>query len=440
MLFDVIDICSVVLEILIAISFFGEISNKKQIPSYMQEMICFAIAITQSLVIVNVEQQVVVTLLLFLEILCVSFLYKLTMAKRFICSIILMVLYALSEMVIGLALTMFADVSVQQFSGDIMYYLLGALVSKLIVFVLIKMVGLFSVKSEVKIPVYIYVPLLMLPLITFWVVYLLAEFTFQSQKESLLFLATIAALGLIFANMLVFYLFEYQIKIAEAKKQEQLLKQQLEYKVEYYKELSRRQQLTNKTMHDLKNQLFALSETLKNNTKEGADKIHNICEDILLPYALKFTGIESVDALLTAKVQLMKKNDIKFSHSIFISESNCLDILDFCVLLGNVMDNAIEANIKVPVQDRFISLNISQQQGYLSINVSNSVIENVKIGKAGIATTKKQKELHGFGLQSVKDIANKYDGNCTFKQYDNKFEVIIMLKNSARKDTEQVEK
>lgn len=93
------------------------------------------------------------------------------------------------------------------------------------------------------------------------------------------------------------------------------------------------------------------------------------------------------------------------------------------------MDNAIEANLNVPVQDRFISLNITQQQDYLSINVSNPVMELVKIGKSGIATTKKHKELHGFGLQSVKEIANKYNGNCTFRQSEGIFEVIIMLKN-----------
>ena len=130
--------------------------------------------------------------------------------------------------------------------------------------------------------------------------------------KALLLISTIAAIGLIMANMLVFYLFEYQIKTAETKKREHLLNRQLKHTVEYYRKFSYRQQITNKTIHDLKNQVFALSETLKNNPQQGMDKIHNICEDILLTYSLKFTGIESVDALLTAKVQIMENNEIEF--------------------------------------------------------------------------------------------------------------------------------
>ena len=130
--------------------------------------------------------------------------------------------------------------------------------------------------------------------------------------KALLLISTIAAIGLIMANMLVFYLFEYQIKTAETKQREHLLNRQLKHTVEYYRKLSYRQQITNKTIHDLKNQVFALSETLKNNPQQGMDKIHNICEDILLTYSLKFTGIESVDALLTAKVQIMENNEIEF--------------------------------------------------------------------------------------------------------------------------------
>lgn len=429
-LFDVINIFGVVLEILVAISFFDEVSDKKQIPAYRGEGVCLAFIMMQSIVIVHVKQQAFVTIILFFMILGISFIYKLTMSKRILFSIMIMILYLLSEMVIGLVLTQLANVSVEQLSQDVLYYMQGAVMSKLMVFVIIKIIAFYSIKSEAKIAGYIYVPLMVLPMVTFLVVYVLAEYTFPSQDKMLLILSTVAAAGLILANMLIFYLFEYQIKMTEAEKRQQLLKQQLEDKVEYYKELSRRQQITNKTMHDLKNQLFGLAEALKKNPQEGTDKIYNMCKDILLPHSLQFTGMEGVDALITTKIQLMEKRSIKFSHSIFMSENNDVDILDLCVLLGNLMDNAMEANEKVPMEDRFISLKIVQQKDYLSINVSNAIVEYVKIGQAGIATTKNQKELHGFGLPSIKAIADKYNGNYIFRQNENEFEAIIMLKTT----------
>ena len=303
----------------------------------------------------------------------------------------------------------------------------GALISKLIMFVIIKIVGLFSIKSEVKISGGIYTLLMTLPVATGMVVYVLAEFAYESMATSLLAMSTIAAILLIAANILVFYLFEHHIKLTDSRNKEQLIKQQLEYNVNYYKELAHRQQITNKTMHDLKNQLFALREILKENPKDGTERINDICEDVLASYSLRFTGIEAVDALITSKVQTMEEHGIKFSHSIYISTENTLDVFDLCVLLGNLLDNAIEANQKVEIKDRYISLNIIQQFDFLSINIRNAVNENVKIDKTGIATTKKNKELHGFGLQSVKEIVNKYNGNYTFRQQQNNFETIIMV-------------
>lgn len=428
-LFDIIKVLSVLLEFLIALNFFKIISDRKQVPLYIEIIVSIVCMIMQSTVILFVHRQSIVSIILFLLIIVLSFIYNLTWQKKLFFSVLLMILYALSEIVIGLILAMISEVSVKQLSENVLYYMQGVLVSKLIMFFIIKIVGYFSIKSEVKISKYVFIPLMSLPLATFSVVYAMSEFMFQSQPDSHLIISTIAIIFLLISNILVFYLFEYQLKITEDKKQEQMIKQQLEYKAEYYKELSGRQQITNKTIHDLKNQLFALRETLKNDTKEGIDKINTICEDILSVCTLRFTGIEPIDALITAKLQIMKEKNIQFSNSIYISEHNYLDILDFCVLLGNLMDNAIEASAKVSVQERFINLCIRQQMNYISINVSNAVNENITIEENKIITTKMHKEVHGFGLESVKEIVKKYNGNCTFQQTEKKFEVIIILKN-----------
>ena len=428
-LFNVINITGVILEILIALSFFKTISNRKQIP------ICYEIIISvlcmgiQSFVILIVNKQVIVTISLFLLIIAISLQYKLTVFKRFIFCVVLMILFVLSELVIGLVLTTILGISVERLSIDVLCYMQGVLISKLIMFVMIKIVGLFSIKSEVRISRAIYITFVTLPITTFLVVYILSEYTFKSQDGKLLNISILASIFLIISNILVFYIFEYQIKIAENQREEQLLKQQLEYKAEYYKELSGRQRITNKTMHDLKNQLFALREIYKKNPIEGMEKIDSICEEVLSEYTLRFTGIEAVDALITSKILVMKENNIRFSNSIYLSKENKMDIVDMCVLLGNLLDNAIEANTDVEKAERFINLNIAQQMDYLSINISNSISKEIRIVDTEIKSTKKHKELHGFGLKSVKEIVKKYDGNVVFKQIENKFEVFILLKN-----------
>lgn len=427
-LLDITNVVSVIFEILIALSFFEMISNRKSIPKYIEIIISLVFMFVQSIIIVNVKEQVIVTSTFFIMVLAISMLYKLSMFKRIIFSIVFMLFFMLSEMVVGLILTMFLQIPIENLSKEILYYIQGALVSKLLMFAIIKFVGFFSVKSESKVLKYVYIPFAALPISTFLVVYIITEYTYKSEDEKLLTMSVVASIFLIVANVLVFYLFEYQLKITEIHKEEQMLKHQLEIKAQYYKELSRRQQITNKTMHDLKNQLFALHEIYKNNPKEGMEKIEVICADILSAYTLKFTGIESIDALITSKLLIMKENNIKFFNNIYISKDYNVDIMDMCILLGNLLDNAIEANNEVNEENRFVNLLILQQRDYVSINISNPTGKKFKLNK-GMTSTKKHKELHGFGLKSVNEIVGKYDGNCILKQEDGNFEVLIMLKD-----------
>ncbi len=429
MLYIIVNIIGVILEVVIALSFFNAVADRKKLPAFAGILIVTACTVIQSAVISLVKNQTIVTIVLVILIFGLSFIYNLSWFKRVVFSAIILLLFMLTEMVIGLLLTVLTGISVEKISEDILYYLQGVLMSKLIMFVLIKIIGNFSTKSEVKVPKTAFVSLIILPLTTFLVVFVLSEFTFESREGGLLTMSAISSIMLIMVNILVFYMFEYQIKMAEAKNLEQMVKQQLEYKAEYYKELSRKQEITNKTMHDLKNQLFALREELEQNPSEGMDRINNICEDILSSYSLKFTGIEAVDALITSKYMTMQEKNISFTNSIYISSKIGIDTMDLCVVIGNLLDNAVEANETVDMGRKLIDLNIRQQQSYLTINVTNAISHSVNIGSAGIATTKKDKAIHGFGLKSINEIVKKYNGNCTYSQSDDNFEVLIIMKS-----------
>lgn len=428
-LFDIVDIVGVALEILIAVNFFNAVACKKEIPSRKRILIYIALFLLQSLIIVTVDQQIWVSIIMFLLIVVVSALYDISWGKRWLFSIAVVLFLGISEVLVGLLLAILSKTPVEQFSKSILYYIQGVLISKLMVYILIKFISYFSVKLEVKISKRVFIPLISLPLASFIITYIMAEFVYEAEPSLLLVLAIIAIIFLIVSNILVFYLLEYQLKITQAKNEEQIVRQQLEYKAEYYKELSSRQKITNKTMHDLKNQLFALRDIYTINPVQGMEKIDAICQEISSAYTLKFTGIEAVDALITSKLMTMKDNDIKFSNSIYIVDDNTVDVIDLCVLLGNLLDNAIEANMNEEVSERFIILNMAQQMNYMSIRVYNSKKRCIAHDLNSITTTKKNRELHGFGLKSVEEIVKKYDGNCTFKQSDDTFEVLILIKN-----------
>ncbi len=431
MIFDFINFAGIILETLIALSFFRLISAEKRVTFRQEILLGGVLVIFQSVVMIGVGKQMITTAAMLLSIILLSCIYKMTIIKRLLCLAVLIILFILSEIVTGLLLTGISSATVEQLSGNVLYYIQGVLMSKLLMFIIIKAFGYFSIPSEVRISRGIFAALMVFPVATFLVIYVMSEYMYKTEEARLIVLSAIMSAALIASNIVLFYLFEYQLREAEVRIEQQLMKQQLEYKAEYYKKLSIKQKYSNKAMHDLKNQLFALKEALLNNEEEGIRKITRLCEEMLTSQTLTFTGNEAVDALLTVKIQAMKEKEIKFTHTVYMSKNNTIDILDLCVLLGNLMDNAIEANEKVCSKERFIHLNIVQRADYLSIQINNATDGgNVKIENNKIITTKKQKELHGFGLQSVREITEKYNGSCTYSQEGHLFQAVLMLENN----------
>ena len=87
-----------------------------------------------------------------------------------------------------------------------------------------------------------------------------------------------------------------------------------------------------------------------------------------------------------------------------IKQQGPLEEKDICVLLGNLLDNAIEASETVKNHDAWIRVKL-EKAGYLFfIEISNSCEKVPEIIDGEILTTKREKEFHGYGLKSVKRI------------------------------------
>ncbi|WP_374937176.1 ATP-binding protein [Bacillus clarus] len=105
---------------------------------------------------------------------------------------------------------------------------------------------------------------------------------------------------------------------------------------------------------------------------------------------------------------------------------------DLCIILGNALDNAIEACKKVlDMNRRFIHIHIFRKKVYLIIKITNSrATERFVHEKKLFHTTKEDKINHGFGLQNINKTVQKYDGHLHIKTTDNTFYLSIIMKNS----------
>jgi sensor histidine kinase regulating citrate/malate metabolism len=124
---------------------------------------------------------------------------------------------------------------------------------------------------------------------------------------------------------------------------------------------------------------------------------------------------------------------IKINVETFINEDIKVKPVDLCSVFSNLIDNAIDAcnNISDSSLIKFIEVMAGLKQDYLIIKISNSKENEIMVLNSKIVTTKADKNIHGLGLNIVKEIASKYDGNFKTVYTENDFTATVWLNTKA---------
>lgn len=183
--------------------------------------------------------------------------------------------------------------------------------------------------------------------------------------------------------------------------------------------------LINQKCHDLKHQIRAIRSA----DKEEKDKYLQEMEDSIRIYeAIVKTGNEVLDTILTEKSLYCKERGITVSCVADGSQMDFIHTVDLYAILGNALDNAIEAVEKFKHEEkRQIDVLIYRQQNFLVINIMNPMKENLVFVEELPVTTKEDKRYHGFGLRSMKYLVKKYDGYLSISEEDGCFSLKILI-------------
>ncbi|MDU4891190.1 MAG: GHKL domain-containing protein [Clostridium sp.] len=137
------------------------------------------------------------------------------------------------------------------------------------------------------------------------------------------------------------------------------------------------------------------------------------------------SGNLMVDAILNSKLSLAKRNDIKVTCKVIVPENIRISDIDICVILGNLLDNALEACKQIEKEKRFIRIygDIVQSQFYFS--VLNSAIEELNFNQRNYISEKRGE--HGHGIRRVKLTVDKYEGYIKLRNEPGVFVSEVMI-------------
>ncbi|HCC35927.1 MAG TPA: hypothetical protein DEQ02_10040 [Ruminococcaceae bacterium] len=316
----------------------------------------------------------------------------------------------------------------------VLYRILGIIVSKLLVFLLVKQTYLWRKRVIGKLPFSSSLILSILPISSIIVIFQLvvnSQLNHASSDSSIIVL--IEVVSLFASNIAVFGIFEQQMEAQNERERMRITEQQILHQTAYYKDMVEQQGEVREIRHDLKNCLSSLASYLRVNdfqqVAEYSKKIDKMADSLKMQVN---TGYQALDIIFWGKVRLAEHCGVNFSYSLFMPEDMRVDEMDLCIILANALDNAIEACKKIEEPGRRkISLVLKTEGDYISIYIENSTGKKVIVPEGGLVkTTKEDAKNHGFGLQSIKNLAEKYNGDMAVSSDEQIFMLSVLLKNA----------
>lgn len=208
----------------------------------------------------------------------------------------------------------------------------------------------------------------------------------------------------------------------------QLKQDQAEILERDYQALSRTYESNSKLYHDLHNHIEAIYQCL---TQGDIQEAVRYCEDLRTPVRdisqTIWTGDKAIDYLISSKMALAEQEQIKTKVNIEYPHNTNIRSVDLTTILGNLLDNALEAAETAPDKQRFLNLTIRRINAMLIIKVENGYGNTPRQENGTLMTSKADGTSHGWGMKSVQTAADRYDGTITTNYKDGVFQSVVTL-------------
>ena len=396
--------------------FFKDIAsnNKIEILSYFS----YYFIISALYLIVNIPIITLVSNIILLAL--ISFNYEATYKNRFIAVFLIYLILMISETIVSL-LTGYLVISV--FGKNPGYsFSLGYIFSKLIGFFAALFIENYSnIKKGFELSTSYWLSILIISLSSLYIVVALVDSQIHTVKASII----ISLLFLII--VLLFYLYDALKSSAEMKIEKSILEQEKRYYDNQFLLMKSSVEKTASLKHDIANHIGAIGSLIRENEISRALNYINQLEKYA-PFNSKIveSGNLVIDSILNYKLDYVKSIGVNTHLDIKVPSDLELESFDMVVILGNLLDNSVEA-LKKLKENRTLWVSIKYDRGVLIIQIQNNFDGKISVGAKGLITTKDDKDNHGLGLKNIESTLEKYNGLLEYSYTNNLFKAEVLM-------------
>ena len=290
-------------------------------------------------------------------------------------------------------------------------------VAKLIVLVLIQISTQIIRKNDSIIPRWT-IPLVVGQLFSIFAEALLLQLSIYENISA--FYIAIYSACLLYINLVICFYTETIKTAYNERHMRELAEQQLQIQVSYYEKEQQARDATRALWHDIKKYTNATQDLFQHGDMENAvQSLQQATTALSEIHQTVDVGNAVVNGILERALEQVQNQGISLDFNVWVSDQLPISAVDLYIIMGNTIDNAIEACQQVPAADSpTISLTLRQQNHTLFYAIDNPI--PAKQGK-------KPGDVHGYGIRNVKNCVAKYHGMTTVSKQDGVFSVQIQL-------------
>ena len=242
----------------------------------------------------------------------------------------------------------------------------------------------------------------------------------------------VSAIGLLYVNIVIVLYAERAKSASDQKLQAELAEHHYAMQEQYYTQLRSEQEETRAMFHDINKYMQAMRTlAAEGNVAEVNQMMAETQELFDSLTTVVDVGNSVVSVILNEYREITEDADISFTFDVSVPQNLGISAVDLYVLLGNTLDNAVEACASVPAEERYIRIQMRTYHNILFYQIENPFAEGYPQRSRG--------KNHGYGLQNVRKCVEKHDGHMSVSQNDNKFILSMRLNGCVPIDCQLLE-
>ncbi|MEA1974706.1 MAG: GHKL domain-containing protein [Bacillota bacterium] len=333
---------------------------------------------------------------------------------KMIMAIFIVIFSYLMELIAALVIVAVFGNVLYDIRHNMMLLLLGGIISKILLIFFAEIIIRFRKNNASQVSLRSWLLILSIPV--FSVVLSVTSVYEPILKDEFSVISVLACVSIVYINVIVFYLFDSIVFQVNENNQFRFREKQLLIQKNQYENVIDGYNQVKRVRHDMVNHLLVLDGYLANQQyHEALEYIHKLNDELDFGKRGIVSSNVAIDALIGNGKLKAAKEGIDFECEVMIPRKLKIDEMDICIVLGNLLNNAIEACIRIDDErvSKRIMLKMYYKRKYIFLEVENSYdLSTIKKKNGRFVSSKlyREKDEIGIGMGNMEKIVEKYEG------------------------------